>query len=485
MRVTAKLVITFLVSMLIVTFISTWLEIKRESREFHRLVDEQSRLMGQFFERTINRTWEAEGHEGVLKLLNNIQPKQREVRISWVWFDAPSGPHKPMASSGDVQSVLFEKTPSVIVQSIEQRFICDYWPVDVPGPREGGLQFVKPIKALMEVKNDVIEEMIAFVSSMLLVGGIVIAAVGVRFVGRPLNQLIEHTGQIAAGDLDSRVELKSNDELSQLGESFNAMCDKLKASRARLEEETAARLAATEQLRHDDRLKTVGRLASGVAHELGTPLNVVSGRAQLIAGGRLSEQEVVTSAKTIQHEANRMTTIIRHLLDFARRRTPHRSSVDVRSVVDQTTKLLGSLAKKHDVTISVRTDDSPCVASIDTGQMEQVLSNLIVNAIHAMPDGGAVEVDVNRRRSSRTNGGDEPKEYVCVDIRDNGIGISPDDLPHLFEPFFTTKSIGQGTGLGLAISYGIMQEHGGFIDVQSRPGEGSCFSIFLPIGDSR
>ena len=130
---------------------------------------------------------------------------------------------------------------------------------------------------------------------------------------------------------DTRIDLNTNDELSELAESFNQMCAELKASNLRLEEATAARLAATDQLRHDDRLKTVGRLASGVAHELGTPLNVVSGRAQLIAGGKLAEAEVMASAKTIQQEASRMTKIIGNLLDFARRRTPHRAAVDVRS----------------------------------------------------------------------------------------------------------------------------------------------------------
>jgi two-component system NtrC family sensor kinase len=485
MRVTAKLVVAFLAGMFIVTSISTWLEIQRESREFHRLLDEESRLMGQFFEPTVAAMWDAEGVEGVLGLLNRIQPRQHEVRVSWVWFDAPSGPYRPLVAFEDVHNVAFEEVAPVIVKSVEHRFICDYWPIDVSGPRAGGLQFIKPLTALSEVKRDVIEETIAFVSTMLLVSGLVVAVVGARFVGRPLKRLIDNTHKIAAGDLDSRVQLKSNDELSQLADSFNAMCDELSASRARLEQETADRLAATEQLRHDDRLKTVGRLASGVAHELGTPLNVVSGRAQLIAGGKLPQDEVLTSAKTIQHEANRMTTIIRNLLDFARRRTPQRSPVDVRNVVDQTTKLLGSLASKNDVSICVSSDASPCVASIDAGQIEQVLSNLILNAIQAMPDGGLVEVDVNRRRSTRNNGHDEtPPQYVCVDVRDQGVGISSDDLPHVFEPFYSTKSIGKGTGLGLSISYGIIQEHGGFIDVQSRPREGSCFSVFLPIGDT-
>ena len=485
MKVTAKLVGAFLVGMVIVTCFGTWLEIRRESREFYQLVDQESRTIGQFFERAINRAWEIEGQDGAMSLLNNLKPARQEFVINWVWFDAASGDYRPLAPAADVQSVLINQRPSVIVQSARQPIICDYWPIDVPGARAGGLQFAKPATALRDVRWAEIYEMLAFIGWMILISGLIVAAVGVRYVGRPLQRLIVGTGQLAKGDFETRVELHSHDELSQLADSFNEMCVELKASRERLVAESTARLAATEQLRHVDRLKTVGRLASGVAHELGTPLNVVSGRAQLIAGGKLPEAEVVTSARTIQQEARRMTIIIRNLLDFARRRPPHRAPVDVRSVVDRSTKLLETIANKSGVSINVTTDAAPCIANIDAGQIEQVLSNVIMNAIQAMPEGGAVEVDVGRRRTSRIEAADQPpREYVCVNIRDHGAGVSADTLPHLFEPFFTTKAVGQGTGLGLSISYGIIQEHGGFIDVQSRPGEGSCFGIFLPIGDA-
>ncbi len=175
------------------------------------------------------------------------------------------------------------------------------------------------------------------------------------------------------------------------------MCLNLAESQRKLREESAARIAAIEQLRHADRLKTVGRLASGIAHELGTPLNVVAGRAGLIASGKLDAAEIAQSAAAIRSEADKMTRIIRQLLDFARTGTPRKQPIDLRSVVRQTIDLLGAIAEKQKVRLQLEPSGEDAVADIDTGQIQQVLTNLTMNAIQAMPQGGPVEFRVGRR----------------------------------------------------------------------------------------
>jgi signal transduction histidine kinase len=275
--------------------------------------------------------------------------------------------------------------------------------------------------------------------------------------------------------------LKRNDELGQLAESLNQMCDQLIAQQNRIATEASARLEAMQQLRHADRLKTVGRLAAGIAHELGTPLNVVSGRAGLIASGQLPQTEVIASAATIKKESEKITTIVRQLLDFARRSAPQRSRVDLRNVVRQTTELVRSLAEKQAVRLGFESDGEPLVAEVDASQIQQVLTNIIVNAIHAMPDGGVVTISAEARRARPPEESNTAsRETICVSIRDEGVGIDTEQLEQIFEPFFTTKDVGEGTGLGLSIAYGIVQEHGGWIDVSSRPNEGSCFDVYLP-----
>jgi two-component system, NtrC family, sensor kinase len=247
----------------------------------------------------------------------------------------------------------------------------------------------------------------------------------------------------------------------------------------RIRSEAAERLAAMEQLRHADRLKTVGRLAAGIAHELGTPLNVVSGRAGLIASGKLSDEEIQQSAWTIKAEAERITGIIRQLLDFARRRSPQRVQIDLRDVARQTTQLLEPLALKRGVTLTVQGNGHAVTACADFAQIQQVVTNLVMNAIQAMGNGGQVCVRMgNQTRGAETDAAPSNHAFLCVE--DQGTGITPEDLEHIFEPFFTTKHVGEGTGLGLSIAEGIIREHGGWMEVDSRPGEGSRFTVFLP-----
>jgi signal transduction histidine kinase len=300
-------------------------------------------------------------------------------------------------------------------------------------------------------------------------------------VGRPLFQIIEKVRRVGSGDLSGRLDLQNSNELFELSQALNAMCDDLAEFQKKVRHETAARIEALEQLRHVDRLRTVGRLASGVAHELGTPLNVVSGRAGLIAANVLSQTEVLENASIIKAQSECMTTIIKQLLDFARRRNPQKAPTDLQKLVDQTLDLLKPLCKKSNVKLVSSRADKSAVALIDAGQIQQVLTNLIVNALQAMPRGGKVEVDIRRQRTCPPEdlAGSEGA-YFCIDVRDEGEGVAEKNRPHLFEPFFSTKDVGKGTGLGLSIAYGIVRDHGGWIAVKSNVGQGSCFSVFLP-----
>ncbi len=176
-----------------------------------------------------------------------------------------------------------------------------------------------------------------------------------------------------------------------------------------------------------------------------------------------------------------MTRIIGQLLAFARASTPRKVPVDLRIVVQQTIDMLDSIAEKQKVRLTFAPDAEEAVAEIDAGQIQQVLTNLAINAIQAMPNGGQVQFFI-RRPASPLPGGDSPTASFAVEVHDQGVGIPEEHMQQLFEPFFTTKEVGAGTGLGLSIAYGIVREHGGWIEVTSRVGEGSCFTVFLPQG---
>lgn len=316
---------------------------------------------------------------------------------------------------------------------------------------------------------------------------LVILLGGMWMVGKPLDQLVEKVHRIAQGDLSGDVDLRRDDELGKLAEAINEMCLQLEQQRTQIASETQQRLEAVEQLRHADRLRTVGRLAAGLAHEIGTPLNVVSGRAELIASGRLSAEDIQASARTIKSQSQRITTIVQELLNFARSKSPHRMRVDLNELLEDTLNLLRPMADKKQVLLELQPHPSAALAEVDSAQLQQVFTNLIVNAIQATAAAGSIRVGLHAVTANdicedlrRTDLGHRSGPYWLVSVSDTGSGIPNDIVDSIFEPFFTTKDVGEGTGLGLSIAYGIVREHGGCIRVESQVGQGSTFHVALP-----
>jgi two-component system NtrC family sensor kinase len=261
---------------------------------------------------------------------------------------------------------------------------------------------------------------------------------------------------------------------------MNTMSERLLLAHDRVAEETEKKLAALDQLRHADRLNTVGKLASGIAHELGTPLNVVSARAQMIADRETTPAETLDYANVIVQSTEKMTRIIRQLLEFARRKGTEKATCALEPLAERTINLLGPLAAKRDVKLVL---DAPghTLVDADASALEQVFTNLIMNAVQSMTKPGAVTVSVGRElRGPPVFRGGPEVEYASVRVIDEGDGIKEEDITHVFEPFFTTKDVGEGTGLGLSVAYGIVQDHGGWLVVESAPGKGSSFNVYLP-----
>jgi len=263
--------------------------------------------------------------------------------------------------------------------------------------------------------------------------------------------------------------------------AVNQMSEQLSIAHRAVHEESEARLRAVQQLRHADRLRTVGQLASGLAHELGTPLNVVSARAGIIRAGELDAEGVRGSCDVIRAQCDRMTGLVRQLLDFARRTHPSPTLVDPMALFEETRALAQDLRKAG--TVRWREDRRPAVAPLlaDGPQIRQVLTNLLVNAQQAMPDGGTVEIDVREESAQNPDRpGSGEQRFVVLEVTDHGVGIPPEALSQVFDPFFTTKDVGSGTGLGLSVAHGIVREHGGFITVESEPGRRTTFRVYLP-----
>ena len=328
------------------------------------------------------------------------------------------------------------------------------------------------------------------VTHVVRIGGVVLALIGLlatafvvvgdrlghRIVGVPVQRLIALSHSVGAGDLTGRVDATANDELGSLGRALNQMVELLQRSQVVLEAETRARLDAGERMRHADRLVTVGRLSAGIAHELGTPLNIVLLRAQLIRA--LNEEASQKHAAVIEAQVASMERIVKQLLGFARKSPSVPTEVELGAALRSVSELLkpAAQARKGRIELSL---GQAANALVDRQALEQVLSNLVMNALQAIPQGSAVTLSCGEVTRSRQPT-EPPRRWNFVAVADSGPGLPPQVRERLFEPFVTTKPVGSGTGLGLSVAWGLVQEWGGWIEVSPPEAGGCTFTCFLP-----
>jgi signal transduction histidine kinase len=396
---------------------------------------------------------------------------------------APDARDAPIAGPASLDA-LADGEPLVVRarrSSDDAEFELSYVAVTTPTGRRGAVEVQRSLADEEGfIRHTVRHAAIATAVVVGLCGGLALV-LGALLVGRPIHRLVAQARRIGAGDLSARLRLAQRDELGQLGTEVDVMCDRLAEARERLASETAARIAALEQVRHADRLATVGKLAAGIAHEIGTPLNVISGHAQLITAEHAPGTPDHDNASIVIEQSHRVAAIIRQLLDFARRRAPRRTPVDLGTLVRETVALLGPLASERGITVEVTIADGALVANVDRGQIQQAITNLLVNALQATARDGRVGVDVSQLENDSATVASTGGAVATIEVADTGCGITADVLPHVFEPFFTTKDVGEGTGLGLSVAYGIVTDHQGSIYVSSELGEGSRFGIRLPL----
>jgi two-component system, NtrC family, sensor kinase len=310
-----------------------------------------------------------------------------------------------------------------------------------------------------------------------LVGGM--AALIAHFVlFKPMREISAMAKSVGAGDFSKRLRFSRRDEIGCLALDMDTMCDQLQAA----EHAAATHIAALEQLRQSDRVATLGRLASSVAHELGNPLNVIELRAQLISCGDAGTlQQAQSSALVIVEQTRRMTKILNEILSFARAQPANIARLDVLSVVRKAIALSEHISKKHGSRIGYESSEGAVEIDGDADKLLQILVNLIVNGVQSMPRGGVLTVSVCARDCAPI---DDPRAelqpYVCIDVLDHGVGIPAESLSKIFEPFFSTRGGEGGTGLGLSVAQGIAREHSGWISVESETGRGSTFTLHLP-----
>jgi len=318
-----------------------------------------------------------------------------------------------------------------------------------------------------------------------------------QVVGRPVKALERGTDRLAAGDLGYQIDVKSNDEIGELANSFNSMSRELQTERIqnlawthtleeRVEQKTRELRRAHEHALHTEKMASIGKMAAVLAHEINNPLSGILTYAKLLrkwidreecdrqkatASGVRRYQEICDSLDLIASESRRCGDLVKNLLTFSRTTPMNLQATNLNQVIDRSLRLVQHQLDLASIQVQLQLDPNLPQVLCDAAQIEQVLLALVMNALDALPQGGNLWLTTSLSREHN---------HVCVVVRDDGAGISPEILPHLFEPFLTTKEAGRGVGLGLAISHSILERHSGNIEVQSEVGRGTIFTVTLP-----
>lgn len=309
-----------------------------------------------------------------------------------------------------------------------------------------------------------------------------------RFIVAPVRRLLATTERIGQGDYSHRAAVGGGREIAELAESFNVMVDALHTKQEEadrhvrsLERANRELQEAREEALRSEKLASVGLLAAGTAHEIGTPLTAIMGYAGLLREELADDPRRADYLLRIERDAERIDRIVRDLLDFARPSPGTAETFDAAALVALTVEMLELQGAFKGIAVAVRADEGVPPLVADPHQLQQVLINLFINARDAMPCGGTLEVRTSQGQTAPPVEAEAPVPCIRIEVADTGCGIPQEKLGRIFDPFFTTKEPGRGTGLGLAIAARIVDSFGGRIAVESAEGKGTRFVLWLPV----
>jgi len=355
---------------------------------------------------------------------------------------------------------------------IDRAFVVNNWYIAAYEPIkniEGKIIGVLYVGILEEKFMDIRKRTVAMFLGITL-AGMAIALIASSFLAdgvlQPIKRLVFASAQWAKGDLEYQVKTTGKDEIAELAKTFNLMASSLKERDEKLKEYTS------QQIMKSERLATLGQLAAGVAHEINNPLGAVLMYTHLALEDLKEENVLRKNLEKAVAEASRCKDIVKGLLDFAHQTEPKVEDSDVNETLERTLAMVENQALFQNVKITKSLCASLPKVSIDVGQVQQVFTNIVLNAAEAMEGKGELTVAT---RMAPDN------EYIEIEFSDTGCGIPAEYRQKIFDPFFTTKEVGSGTGLGLAVSHGIISSHKGTIEVKSERGKGTTFFIRLPV----
>lgn len=385
------------------------------------------------------------------------------------------------------EKMLAEKAASTHKSAIKLITTTDTWRGAVAFPLEDNdgspLGAVVIARPLSEMQMDMSAKRMAIAVDVLLF--VVLSSflgwmLGRKYIGEPLNGLIVAMRQVRLGDLRSFLNIGSRDEVGKVASEFNIMVSELYKAREKFKKEHFERLHIESALLQADKLATIGQLAASLAHEIGSPLQVLIGRARSILERDYDRQRINHHTEVIIAQGERIVGIVEQLLGYARQRQPENTETDLGKLVRSVVDFLDIEAQKAQVTMTVSIDFNLPLIVCNPSNIQQMTLNLLRNALASTSSGGQIAVRVGTATYNDAEA-DSEMPSIFLEISDTGYGIPEENLPHIFEPFFTTRADDKGTGLGLAVVKRVVDSHGGRIKVTSVVDAGTTFRIDLPL----
>lgn len=450
----------------------------RERADLHTSVQREMRLLGQSLRMGMEHALRDGQIDDVARTMGRIEGLDVTMDV-YVFDDAGA----PVTSTSDadppaVAAALPEVVAAGLARASQEllylppaapRYLLYVAPLEDAGRSRGMVIVSRPL-------DDVQDDLAVTTGAVVTTIGLFVVAVSTLglllsagTVGGPLRRLAEAMARVRQANLDVEVEERGATEIVTLAREFNAMLRELREARAQVDAEARARQELQRSLQAADRLVTVGELSATVAHEIGSPLQVLHGRARLLEAAAHDPDRVRSHAQVLVREAERITRIVRRLLDVTRTPALRRDVVQVERVLGDVLDLLQHELTRRQVRV-VRAIE-PCAVVGDPDQLRQVVLNLVTNALHATAD-RVGEVTVSARAADA--------QHVELVVADDGVGMSDEVQARAFEPLFTTRAERGGVGLGLVVVRAIVQEHGGTVSCASSPGRGSRFVVTLP-----
>jgi len=344
---------------------------------------------------------------------------------------------------------------------------------------------LKPLYQKIRASEPVILGYIGMNALILVLFGIYLLS---RTVVRPINRLVAMTETFDGTIPMMQKDESPNNEIGQLSQSLNHMLRQLDANERKLKENISSLEAANQEIKRaqdemvkSEKMASVGRLATGVAHEIGNPLGIILGYIELLLRGDLSSLEQKDFLVRMESETRRIHRIIRDLLDFSRPSAVGQGDTNANEILEEVLAILSSQPLFETVQVRRLLEAETVIVNVTQDSLKQVFLNIIMNAADAMADERSSAGDA--RESILTLESFNEEGFLIIRVSDTGCGMSPDDIKRIFDPFFTTKAPGKGTGLGLSICYTIMDQAGGRIRAESEPGGGTTMTLEMPLGE--